>query len=1045
MKKYLLFGLSLFLAWTITAQERTVTGTIKDAETGDPVPGANVVEKGTTNGTITDFNGQYKLSVTEGASLIISFVGYKTTEVEVGSRSIVDVGFELDVTSLAEVVVIGYGQVEKADATGAVVAVSAKDFNGGIISSPEQLIQGKTAGVQITSASGNPGSGVSIRIRGAGSIRSNNNPLFVVDGVPLAGGTQPAASDVGMGTTGDTNPLNFINPSDIKSISILKDASATAVYGSRGANGVVIITTKSGEGNRGTIEFSSSASISSPAKQYDLLSAEDYLDAYEDFGGNRASQDAGDDTDWQDVIFRTSVSHSQNVSYSKGFKAGSIRASVGYEDQQGILENSYMKRFTGRVNGAKSFMDDKLNLNLSATYSNVQREDPPISGNAGHQGDILGAAYAANPTWPNDPDFTATAGLRNPANLLEYYKSEGFTNRVLTNFSADYKITDGLVAKATYGIDWAKAERTTVNSGQTLNVGNNVPGQGLAQLNENSNINNLFEFTLNYRKKVGAVAIDLVGGYSVQSFRNQWSWVTGKGFTDPNNIGSIKDELRDSYDAVDGVIPGSLDQVHNWGFATDIRDGDTNVPGVSGFVNGVENDALTKTNIAAMPAGMTVGALTGNFFDQTDYLQSYFARGNFTISEKYIITATIRMDGSSKFGDDNKYGIFPSGAVAWKIHDEGFAPDLFSTLKFRAGYGVVGNQDGLGYGEFVRKDRWSDVAINDNVSVNRAGGTSATGTANPGLKWESTSQLAIGIDFGIFVEKLTGSFDYYNKQTTDLLLRYNVPQPASTSTFYGNLDAIVENKGWELALNYDVIETEDASFSIGGNISKNNNIIKDLANLIDAGQIYGPGLSQAYAQRLAEGQPLFSYHLRQFGGFDAQGQAIGGDVQSFSGKSALPTWNAGLSLNAGYKNFDFATYFTGQFGQYVYNNTANAFFTAGTLATGKNVTYDVVGNGEAGTAEASVSTRFLEKGDFIRMQNFTLGYNFDLEVDAISNLRLYVNGQNLFVITDYTGLDPEVSSNPANYQLLNGLPTAGIDYTSYPRPRVFTLGLNATF
>lgn len=1042
MKKYLLLFAVMLASFGGLLAQRTIQGKVTDATDGSGLPGVNILEKGTTNGTVTDISGNYSIQVSgTDAVLVFSFIGYTQEEVAVGTKSVIDIGLTQDITQLSEVVVIGYGQTTVKDATGAVAAVTSEDFNGGMISSPEQLIQGKTSGVQITTTSGAPGAGVQLRIRGTSSIRSNNNPLFVVDGVPLSGGTQPSSADVGFGTQQDPNPLNFINPSDIESISILKDASATSIYGSRGANGVVIITTKSGKGNKGTFDFGSSVSIAKPANEYDLLGREQFLDAVEQYGGDRVAQDHGANTDWQDYITRTSVSHKQNLSYAKGFQTASIRASLGYENQQGVMENSFMKRLTGRINGSKSLLDDKLNIDLSTTYSNVKREDPPISGNAGFAGDILGAAYSANPTWPTDPDYN-TGGQRSPANMLEYYRSTGNTNRFLTNLSADYKLTDALTAKATYGIDYSKGETYTLISGNSLNAGDGVQDYGQGQLNENRTISNLFEMTLNYTKQAGSVKIEVVGGYSVQSFRNDYFWATARGFTDYSSFETMESELRDSYEAGDAAASALYEDYNNWGVTDDLRDA---AETTGGFVSGINfGEGTLEQSYFDRPAGVTVDAIAANFYDQTDYIQSYFGRGNFSISDKYLITATLRIDGSSKFGEDNRYGVFPSGALAWKLHEEAFMPDFFNTFKLRAGYGIVGNQDGLGYGEFIRRERYADASVGSARQIGLPG-TTTQGSVNPELRWETTAQTSIGIDFGILNQKISGSVDYYVKNTTDLLLRRNAAQPAVATQIFDNLDATVQNKGWELALTYFAVDKSDASFSISGNVSHNENEVQDFSGVLDAGTIYGQGLTGAYAQRLAGGYPLFSYHLREFEGFDDNGQPIG-DNQTFIGKSALPTWNVGLSLNARYKAFDFAMYFAGQYGHYIYNNTRNGFFTAGSINNARNVTPDVLTSGEAGTAEAAVSTRFLESGDFLRMQNLSLGYNVPLqEAGFIKNLRFYFNAQNLFVITDYTGLDPEVSTSPADSGLLNGLPTAGIDYTAYPRPKTFTIGLNASF
>ena len=1034
--------LLLFITTMAWSQSRTVTGRIVSSDDGSGLPGVNIIEKGTNNGTTSDADGRYSISVGENATLVFSFVGYATQEVAVGSQTSADVTLAADVTALSEVVVIGYGEVNKRDATGAVTSISAKDFNTGVIASPEQLIQGKTAGVQMTSTTGNPGDAVQLRIRGTNSIRSNNNPLFVVDGVPLAGGTQPASADLGLGSSGDTNPLNFLNPSDIESVSILKDASATAIYGSRGANGVVIITTKKGKG-KGLLEFSSNLSISKARKSYDLLGPEAFLDAVESYGGDRVAQDKGSETDWQDYILRTAVSNKQNLAYSRSIGTLSLRASAGYENQQGIVQNSFMKRYTGKLNAGKTFLDEKLRFDLNTTFSQTKREDPPISGNAGFQGDLLGAAYSANPTWPSDPEFNP-AGQRNPANMLNTFRSTGKVNRILASLSAEYKITDNLAAKATYGLDRSNGDRVTLVNGLVYNIGDNVTGYGAGQINHNKSINNLLELTATYTKKSGNIDLNLVGGYSVQSFHNLWDWAQAKGFTDFESFDAMEDELRNSFDAGDAAAHALFGDVNNWGVADVLLAGD--FPD-GGFANGIDfGERQLVQGYFDRPAGVTVTGIGANYYDQTDYLQSYFGRANLTIAEKLLVTATLRADGSSKFGDDYKYGIFPSGAVAYQLQEESFVPDVVSTLKVRAGYGVVGNQDGLNFGDARRRERWSDVGGPNNNREISVPGSATQGSTNPKLKWEQTAQLSIGVDFGFANDKLTGSIDYYNKQTKDLLLRYFPAQPTLSATIFGNLDAVVENKGWEFALSYAAIDNDDAALTISGNISRNKNMIKDLGGAqFQAGQIYGQGLSGAYAQILANGHPLYSYFLREFEGFDENGQPIG-DKQDFVGKSALPVWNMGLSFNGRYKNFDFTATLTGQFDFYVYNNTKNAFFTAGSINNARNVTGDVLTSGESGAAEAAVSTRFLEKGDFMRMQNLSIGYRLPLGTDSpVKSLRFSVGAQNLFLITDYSGLDPEVSSNPASYSLLNGLPTAGIDYAAYPRPRTFTIGLNATF
>ena len=459
-------------------------------------------------------------------------------------------------------------------------------------------------------------------------------------------------------------------------------------------------------------------------------------------------------------------------------------------------------------------------------------------------------------------------------------------------------------------------------------------------------------------------------------------------------------------------------------------------------------DANGDPNPTSSPiAGWTdtsVKSFYSDYYNNTDELQSFFARANYTLRDKYLFTATVRADGSSRFGGDNQYGVFPSAAFAWKVNEEDFIGDNISTLKARLSWGITGNQEGLGYGNFIRRERFAGPGINDSGNIDTPG-TGAEAFANPDLKWEETTSYGFGIDFGLAADRLKASFDIYYSETNDLLLRIEAAQPSPQEFFFQNLPAVVINQGVEFTIGYDFFDTEDFFWDASFNISYNENEIQDFGGQIPAGTIRGQGLTGAFAQILAEDQPLFSYYLREFEGFDDNGQPIG-DNQTFVGKSALPTTNYGLNTSFRYKNWDANLFFTGQAGAYVYNNTENAFFTAGSIAGARNVTPNVIGNGEAGNAEAAVSTRFLEKADFFRFQNMTIGYNFLFGDDSgIDNLRLSLTGQNLFIITDYSGLDPEISTNPGGGDLLNNLPTAGIDYTAYPRPRVFTLGINLVF
>ena len=1019
------------------ATAQTVSGTVSDAN--GPLPGASVLVKGTTNGTQTDFDGNFTLNdIGSTDVLVISYIGYKSVEVPVNGQSTINVTLEVDAQALEEVVIIGYGQTTIEDATGAVVAVNSDDFNRGIISSPEQLIQGKTAGVQISQSSGEPGAGVAIRIRGTSSVRSNNNPLFVVDGVPLpSGDTSSEGTNIGIGTSSARNPLSFLNPNDIESMSILKDASATAIYGSRGANGVVIITTKSGRSGArgGTWEYSSDLSHSTPAEEYDLLNASEFLDAVSAFGGTALNY--GYNTDWQSLLTRSTASTNNNLAYSQNYGSGNIRATFNYGKQFGVVEKSSQERITGRVNASHRFLEDKLRLSLQGTISRVNDEAPPLSGSAGSTGDMLGAAYASNPTWPGNSTFNPGDRI-NPLNLLENWQSMTYTDRVLVNFSAEYDILDELTAKVTVGYDKSNSTREASLTANSFNVGSGAAGNGRGALNDVINENRLLEFTVNYDTEFENSNLDVLAGFSYQDFNARGRNIQGWGYS-TTNLTNMPDQLSSSAAALENMISGRYQQ---YGYSFDVPN---NPAGL--FVNRLFPNPTTDF---LGDSGIAVRALFADTFDNTDELQSFFARANYTIADKYLFTATVRADGSSRFGENNKYGVFPSAAFAWKINEEDFIGDAVSTLKLRLSYGITGNQDGIGYGRFIRRERFSGGGIGDGGAVS-VPGTSTVDFANPDLKWEETTQYGAGLDFGFAENRLSGSLDFYRKETKDLLLNVEAAQPSPQPTFFQNLDATVINQGVEFSLNYDILQGVDFDWTAGFNIAYNKNEIQDFDGAIAAGTIRGAGLTNAFAQRLENGQPLYAFYLREFTGFDDNGNPVhegGVDNQKFIGKSALPDITGGFSTSARYRNWDASLYFNGQFGNYIYNNTANAFFTGGAIGSGNNVRQDVadLAGIESRFAEASVSTRFLEKGDFVRLQTASIGYNVPLTGDGMfKSMRLSLTGQNLFVITDYSGLDPEVSVVPASGDLLNGLPIAGIDYSAFPRPRTYTFGFSVTF
>jgi iron complex outermembrane receptor protein len=684
------------------------------------------------------------------------------------------------------------------------------------------------------------------------------------------------------------------------------------------------------------------------------------------------------------------------------------------------------------LNANHRFFDGKLKLGLQGTISRINDETAPLSGSAGFRGDLIGAAISANPTWPTGPDFN-TGNQLSPSTIKEYTQNLSYTNRYLVNFSAEYDITNEFSAKVNLGYDNSESSRDAITSPNARNFDQGAFGNGLGSINELDTESKLLEATLNYDKDFANSSLDVLVGYSFQDFQRSGRDILGYGFFTDDMNRMARDLLRTA-NLVESRIDGSYQQ---YGYAGNISEGI--------FINRLFPEPMTE--FLPVFNGLGVNSLFVDTFDNTTELQSFFGRVNYSIADKYLFTATMRADGSSRFGEDNQYGYFPSGAFAWKINNEDFIGDSVSTLKLRLGVGITGNQEGLGYGEFVNRERYSGGdPIDDGGSINIPG---IVGVAfpNPELKWEETLQYAFGIDFGFNDDRFYGSVDVYRKETTDLLFRVQSAQPAVQPFIFLNLpDSKVTNQGIEVALGYDIVDTDDWTWNANFNIAYNENLIDQLTGEYNAGTIRGQGLSNAFAQKLQEGQPLFSYFLREFEGFDADGQPIQEDIQKFVGKSALPDFTGGFATSVSYKNWTLSAFLAGQFGHYIYNNTANALQTAGAFNGGRNVPLSVLSIGESLNAAAEVSTRFLEKGDFVRMQNATLSYNWPLEEDAfLSSLGLSLTGQNLFVITDYTGLDPEVSTSPGGDDLLNDLPTAGIDYTSFPRPRTFTLGLNAQF
>jgi iron complex outermembrane receptor protein len=757
------------------------------------------------------------------------------------------------------------------------------------------------------------------------------------------------------------------------------------------------------------------------------------------YGGDRNAVDFGANTNWQDVVTRSAASTNHNLAYSHRYNNGNVRATFGYQKTFGVVEKSEFERITGRLNASHKFFDDRLLLNVQATLSRVNREQPPLAAGAGFRGDILGSAYSANPTWPSDRRFDDGGGQIQPANYLAETQNLTKTDRFLVNGQAEYLITADLSAKVNLGYDQSNSTNTSVISALIQNF-TGIEGNGFGTYNTLDRVNRTMEATLNWDKEFSNSRLDALVGYAYQSFGTSGRSSQGRGFgtTDLNGMSA---QLRNTVNSAARTVSGSFQQFY---YGTNTS---------SLLVNRLFPEVVAGEEVP-FQFNREVQAVTADYFNFTDELQSYFGRIVYTIADKYIITGTMRADGSSRFGPENQYGYFPSGAFAWQIGEEDFMGDSVSTLKLRLSAGQIGNQEGLGYGNFVARQRFAGLGTNNDNTVNQNGLT-IVATDVPDLKWETTTDFNIGLDFGFNMDRLNGSIDVYRRQTDDLLLQTPPAAPSTNPFQFGNVDASVINQGIEFSLAYDFVQTEDTNFGVSFNIAYNDNEVQDFAGSINTGEINGPGLSGAFAQRFEAGQSLFSFYMAEFTGFDADGfptyRDINGDGvgdpdvdKFFVGEDGLPDVTSGLSLNFSHKNWDASAFFNGQFGFSVYNNTANSFFNAGQLTTARNVTQDVVTSGEAGGASTAVSTRFLEKGDFVRFQNATIGYNVPLSGDGtFKNLRLSLTGQNLALWTDYSGLDPEVTVPTGT--LGSGIPVRGIDWAAFPNPMTVTFGINATF
>jgi len=979
-------ALCLFLPHYSEAQAtRTISGKVTDANAAG-LPGVTIIIPGTTVGTSSGSDGSFELQVPAGTTtLAVSSVGYTAQRVDITGKSTVQVALQEDSQALGDVVVVGYGTARKEDVTGSVTTLTEKEFNRGTFTSPDQLIQGRVSGVQVSNNSGQPGGPATVRIRGNSAVTGTGQPLYVVDGVPLDGRTaRPglvASTDVGAGA--DSNPLNFLNPDDVESVTVLKDASATAIYGSRAAYGVILITTKKGKSGAPQLNVGISNGFSSLLRRPEFLNASQYREAITYYGAP-AANDKGGDVDALKEVLRTGYLQNYNVAMSGGNETGRYRLSIGYLDQNGIVKKTGFKKYSANLSTNFQFLESKkLGLDVNIATSQFREQLANITTDAGFRGSLIGQALQWNPTQPlRNPDgtlFVQPGDVVNPLASQEYYNDNSRVTTILASAAPYYKFTDWLQYRMLISVNYNTGERRTSIDQRLINYPG-IQNQGFASIGNNELTTQQIAHTLTFNKEVhDGLNLNALLGYEYTKFANQGSNVNAYGNPEQGGFG---------------------------------------------------NYGLDYTNY--IQSASSGSRLLSSFVDPSSQLQSVFGRAILNYKDRYVLTGTLRRDESSKFGPNNKVGYFPSFAIAWDLSQESFFPtERLTQLKLRAGYGRTGNQEfpaGSAQGRYSFNNLGAQAPLND---------------ANPDLKWQSDAQYNAGIDVGMFNNRVTLTADYFYKTTTDLLFPQLPGQPAPPvqAIRWTNLDGKIINRGVELALGTTIVTNEKVEVGVNANATFIHNEVKDLRTAdITTGAINGQGLSGVLAQLITSGYPINSFFLPQYAGINEQGLSNTPGPIAYSG-SPNPKTLLGLSANVRYGKLSLVANMTGAFGQYIYNNTLNAVGNVGQIGAGKNIALSTFENSvkEAIGNPSAATTRYLEKGNYLKMSNLTLAYSFGNIGQVFKGARVYATGQNLFVITKYDGFDPEINTIKRG---ANQVPSVGIDYLAYPSARTFTFGVN---
>ena len=988
-KFYLFFSrylavLLLLITSVAWSQSRTVTGKVTSLDDGVGIPGVNVVEKGTNNGTVTDVDGNYTLNVGEGATLVFSFVGYSGQEVATGNQTSINVALTADVTSLDEVVVVGYGTQEKKEITSAVTSVKEADFNRGTVNDPIQLLQGKVAGLNITRPGGDPNAAFNVRLRGVSTFGANSEPLIVIDGV--IGGS-----------------LSTVDPNDIASIDVLKDASAAAIYGSRGGSGVILVTTKSGKAGRVSVDYNGSYALENVARTIPVMSAQEYLQV-------PGARDLGGDTDWLDVVTKTGDAMVHNLSLGGGNASTTYRASFNIRNTHGIGIKSGFEQLNARLNLSQKALNDRatFNFNLSTTNKDANEGFP----------EAFNYAIIANPTMPiyDNTTTSPTAGANyggyaerdifdffNPLSIAALNERVKKNSDLLASLRAEYDFADivkGFRVSLFYSAQRLNELRGVHGAKISKIAGSG--GRGVASRETDYDYNELFETTLNYDKNFGNANLALLGGYSYQEF------------------------YEEGFAAAGGNFLSDLFTYNNLGAAFDF---DYGLGDVGGYAS-------------------------------SNKLVAFFGRANLNVNENYFVSVSARYEGSSRFGVNNKWGLFPAISAGATLSNMLDIPSV-NSLKLRVSYGVTGNQPNQSYISIQRFGRTGSFYYNG--AYGPAYGPISN--PNPDLAWETKEEIDFGTDFSLLDNRLSGTIDYYVRNTRDLILAVNVPVPPNLfGTTILNIGE-VQNSGLEVALNYVVSTSPSFQWTTGANLATFSTKVLSLSSgevevgsggvLFPGANMGSPGQNDTRLVRVKEGEPLGQFWGPVKEGVAADGNLIFKDLNgdgTFCNcdddrtviGNGMPAMTVGFNNSFTFGNWDLNIFIRGAFGHEMLNSYRGFYENTEVTTVGN---YNIVKTKyyDPSITKAVVNSSHIEKADYVKLDNASLGYNFKMNGGAINRLRFYVSGQNLFTITGYTGVDPEVRFVDVEPEPDNAL-APGIERRStYFTTRMFTLGVNLGF